>query len=350
MKIILLLLVLVTITFAQDSTTAPASGWGAYPVIYYTDQTNLAMGTYGIHYFTNPGSDYTSNINIALIYTLNKQIISEIGYAFYWRNSRLSGTVGYSKFPNIYYGVGPDSKVDDGEDYTDEGARLFLNLQNEIIDDLFAGVVYNFQSHAIVAREPGGEFASGELPGTDTPYSVSGMGLSVDYDTRDNVNYTTNGSFLQFKYIYYAGFLGSDFDHGWYDLDFRHFLPVGSDGVLGFQGTWNRVGSGSPILAYPVLGNDRLRGFSARYWDKNVLTLQAEYRHMIWGGFGAALFAGAGNVAPAMSDFSVSGLKYGAGFGLRYMALPDARLNLRIDIGIGSDNNSSVTFIAGEAF
>ena len=350
MKILLLLVILTAMLPAQDSTTSPASGWGAYPVIFYTDQTNLAMGGYGIHYFTLPGSQYTSNINLVLIYTLNKQIITEVAHAVYWRESRLTGMMGYNKFPNIFYGTGPDSKVDDAENYTDEGGRLFLNLQKEFIDDFFAGVVYNFQSHAVVAREADGQFAPGDLPGTAEPYMVSGLGLSVDYDTRDNVNYTTKGSFLQFKYIYYAGFLGSDFDHGWYDLDFRHFLQIGTDGVLCFQGTWSQVTSGAPILAYPVLGNDRLRGFAARYWDKNALTIQAEYRQMIWGGFGAALFAGAGNVAPEMSAFSISGMKIGGGFGLRYMALPDAKLNLRIDVGIGSDNNSSVTFIAGEAF
>lgn len=341
---------LTTVIFAQDSTATSGSGWGAYPVVFYTDQTNLAMGVYGIHYFTNPGIDYTSNINMVLVYTLNKQIITEFAHAIYWQDSRLTGMVGYNKFPNIYYGIGPDSQVDDAEDYTDEGARLFLNWQKEFLDNFFAGVVYNFQSHAIVQREPDGAFASGDLPGTAAPYLVSGMGVSLDYDSRDNVNYSMQGAFLQFKYIYFAGFLGSDFDHGWYDLDFRKFFPVGTNGVLGFQGTWSRVTSGAPVLAYPVLGNDRLRGFSARYWDKNVMTVQAEYRQLIWGGFGATVFAGAGNVAPAMSDFSVSGLKYGGGFGLRYMALPEAKLNLRIDIGIGSDNNSSITFIAGEAF
>ena len=84
--------------------------------------------------------------------------------------------------------------------------------------------------------------------------------------------------------------------------------------------------------------------------DKNLLTLQAEYRMNILEKLGLVFFAGMGDVANRFSDFNPSEFKFGAGFGFRYTILPENKLNLRFDFGIGTHANSSMTFLPGEAF
>jgi hypothetical protein len=84
--------------------------------------------------------------------------------------------------------------------------------------------------------------------------------------------------------------------------------------------------------------------------DKNLLTLQAEYRMNILEKLGLVLFAGMGDVANHFSNFNPAEFKFGAGFGFRYSILPENKLNLRFDFGIGTNGNSSMTFLPGEAF
>ncbi len=339
-----------SILFGQSEADSASSGWGVYPVTYYTDQTNLAFGVYGMHYFKNDQAQHTSNINTVAIYTLRKQIILEFGAQLYWQQNRMLGTVNYMKFPNTFYGIGNNTEVEDAEEYTDEGAQLNLNYQQQVMPNLFIGLAYNVQSHALVSTEPDGQLTTGLYTGTEKPFIISGAGLSLDFDTRDHVNFPLSGSFFRATWLYYTKTIASDYNFIRYEIDLRHFLPLFSNGILGFQGTWTQVTNGAPILVYPVLGDDRLRGFSARYWDKNLLTLQMEYRQMIWGHFGFVLFAGMGDVSDKISHFKMNAMKFGAGFGLRYMVLPDAKFNLRIDFGIGTYNNSSLTFLVGEAF
>jgi len=336
--------------YSQSDADSTASGWGAYPVVYYTDQTNLAFGVYGMHYFKNDQAKHTSNINSVAIYTLRKQIILEFGAQVYWQQRRLLGIINYMKFPNTFYGIGNDTKTEDSEEYTDEGAQFNLNYQQEVLSDLYLGLTYNLKSHALVSIEPDGQLSTGFYPGTDGPFKISGVGVSLDFDTRDHVNFPSKGSFLRATWLYNTKTLASDFNFIRYEIDLRHFIPLFSSGILGFQGTWTQVTSGAPILSYPVLGDDRLRGFAARYWDQNLLTLQMEYRQMFWGNLGFVLFAGMGDVSDRINHFQMKTMKFGVGFGLRYMVLPDAKFNLRVDFGIGTYDNSSLTFLVGEAF
>ncbi|TFH01056.1 MAG: hypothetical protein E4H13_05900, partial [Calditrichales bacterium] len=47
-------------TYAQTARGDSAvSGWGVYPIIFYTDQTSLAMGGHAVHYFKGQGDAHT---------------------------------------------------------------------------------------------------------------------------------------------------------------------------------------------------------------------------------------------------------------------------------------------------
>ena len=93
-----------------------------------------------------------------------------------------------------------------------------------------------------------------------------------------------------------------------------------------------------------------MRGYyDGRYRDRHLLAFQAEYRLPVWGKFGLVGFAGLGRVAPTLGGLDFSGLKYSAGFGLRFKIAPREGANLRIDWAFGQ-GTSGVYFTAGEAF
>jgi outer membrane protein assembly factor BamA len=337
--------------FSQEIKPADnISGWTGYPVIFYTSRTNFAFGGYGIRHFKYDGSPHNSTISSALVYTLKGQIMTQLAGKFYWPEYRLKADIDYLKFPDTFYGIGNNTPATNAEDFSTERIGLDLNFQKEFLSNLYIGFLYDFEKHNLRETEPGGILSQRVLPGTQGAFNLSGLGFSVNYDTRDHVVYCCHGSYFEFNWTFYDNAIGSDYRFMEYYLDLRHYFRVNKNGVLAFQGTYNRVSGYAPIQAYPVLGDDRLRGFSARYMDKNLLTLQAEYRMSILKKLGLVFFAGMGDVANRFSDFNPSEFKFGAGIGFRYTILPENKLNLRFDFGIGTHANSSMTFLPGEAF
>ena len=326
------------------------SGWGGYPVLFYTNRTGVALGAYGTHFFKNMGTPHKSTTSLALVYTLKSQIITQLSGQFYWADYRLKTDIDYLKFPDTFYGIGNDTKDEDAEDFTTERVGFELNFQKQVMANLYLGIAYDFERHDLIETDPEGTLVEKKLPGTQDIFNLSGVGFSINYDTRDHVIYCCNGSYFEFYWNMYDNITGSDYSYMEYYLDLRHYLQFTGNGIFAMQGTFTRVAGNAPIQAYPVLGDDRLRGFSARYRDKNMVTLQAEYRLGLWEDFGVAFFAGMGDVADHFNKFNFSEFKFGAGFGIRYMILPGNKLNLRIDIGFGTHGNSSMTFLPGEAF
>ena len=51
-------------------------------------------------------------------------------------------------------------------------------------------------------------------------------------------------------------------------------------------------------------------------------------------------FAGCGQVAHEFEKISLKELKPSAGFGIRFALIPEQKVNLRIDLGMGKDDSS----------
>ena len=65
---------------------------------------------------------------------------------------------------------------------------------------------------------------------------------------------------------------------------------------------------------------------------------------------GGVAFAGFGDVAPEVSKYNFKELKYVFGLGGRFQAVKDEKLNLRLDLGIGTDGQYAFYFSVKEAF
>ena len=75
-----------------------------------------------------------------------------------------------------------------------------------------------------------------------------------------------------------------------------------------------------PFYLKPWIGGPReLRGFrNYRFYDDNVLVLNAEYRWEAFSGLDMALFFDAGQVAAKKEDFALDRMETAAGFGFRF--------------------------------
>lgn len=334
-----------------DTTLLQNHGWlYVVPVLAYTPETRFIGGISAGRYYRldkHPDSR-PSTTTPTFLYTANQQTIIWLPVDIYWQQDTMHamGGLNYSNYPDKFFGIGNETSADDEEDYTPRTFSFDATVQKMILPNLYFGGKYEVATGKLVEVEPGGLLDSGLIPGSEGG-TISGLGLVADLDNRDDIFFPSGGTYLTAAATVYDGALGSDFDYTRYDLNLRQYFGLFSRNVLALQG-WITTTSGTPpFQAMPRL---TLRGyFEGRYRDLNQILFQADYRSMVWGRLGLALFAGAGQVAPAVRDFSSAGFWTAYGFGLRFQVGGQERVNIRIDFGFG-ENDSGTYLMIGEAF
>jgi len=78
--------------------------------------------------------------------------------------------------------------------------------------------------------------------------------------------------------------------------------------------------------------------------------LQAEVRHELFWRVGGVVFAGMGDVASGLGDFSWNTNRFIYGLGGRFQALKDEKMNIRLDIGFTDNGQSAFYLSVREAF
>ncbi|HXG34597.1 MAG TPA: BamA/TamA family outer membrane protein [Bryobacteraceae bacterium] len=113
----------------------------------------------------------------------------------------------------------------------------------------------------------------------------------------------------------------------------RRVIALRAKSALTFPGRGQNV----PFYLQPTLGgSEDLRGFRPfRFYDDNVLVLNAEYRWETFSGLDAALFFDAGKVFPRRSQLNLHDLEASAGFGLRFNV--NNSVFLRVDVGFSHE-------------
>jgi len=342
----------------QETGTVPEqkrSGILFIPVLYYTPETKTAFGVAAQYYYRERGSEMSgrpSTIVPAVIYTQKNQIMADISGQLYWKREtyRLDGELGYSKYPDKFYGIGNDTPEDAEEDLTPRYINLRVNVQRRVYSELNLGLGYEFQHSKLLEVEEGGLLDAGSVSGSDGG-TVSGAGIFASWDTRDNIFYPSSGSYHQLSASVFGSALGSDFSFNRYQLELRQYLGMLSH-VLALQGQVT-IATGTPPLQQLALfgGGDLMRGYyEGRYRERSMIAFQAEYRVVpIWWRLGLAAFAGLGDVAHDVGDFRLSDFNYSLGGGIRYLLSREEGITVRLDFGLG-EGSSGVYITLGEAF
>jgi hypothetical protein len=310
--------------------------------VIYTPETRFGGGVGGIHAFhsgDHDTEDRPNSISISTKYTQNEQYTIQLTPRFYLKGEKyyLWSDVLYQKFPFKFYGLGNKTSDDMEENYTPKEIRIWANLRRKIHRELRFGVQYNFENTNIVEVEENGLLASGDIEGGDVGKS-SGVGVMLDWDSRNREFSATSGGFYQASFMIYRDGLGSDFDFTRYALDLRHHLPILPSHTLALNGLLEFSTGEPPFQKLALLGGRfRMRGYyEGRHRDRNMITFQAEYRIVpVWWRFGVVGFLGVGNVSRDVDDFKLKEFKAAGGFGFRYQFNPDEGVNLRADFAFG---------------
>jgi outer membrane protein assembly factor BamA len=184
-------------------------------------------------------------------------------------------------------------------------------------------------------REAGAQLANGSVAGSAGGRSI-GLGAFLVLDTRDEVFYPMQGTLIRLESRLYGRMLGADFGFTQHRLNARRYLRLFGAHVLAVQGVLRLSTGTPPFQMLPGVG-EIVRGYpSMRYADRHLLAVQAEYRitPLVWR-FGLAIFAGAGQVAPALGDVAWRRFHAAYGAGLRVQIIRSEGINVRWDFGFG---------------
>ncbi len=306
-----------------------------FPYCYYSLDTKFgAGGRIGLYNKNNSSSTY---FNIFVSQLLQYEILfaNEI-YINKWKHIE---KMKLSQFPDECFDIGNNSN-NTSFPYSDFYFWSLISTQKLLKHNVFFG--FEFEARI---EKVGNSFPD-DLVGNSNWYCI-GIGLRLDYDTRDNVFYASKGSYINFTFKYFAPF-DKVITYKRVVVDYRKFIYLFKNNILGIQ-TWMDLSSGkTPFQLLPSVG-DALRGYAvSRYKDNDCGIFQIEDRYTFWKRLGFVAFIGAGDVFN-FNDFEYKFIKIAGGCGIRFR-LNDEKVNLRLDYSINRQKESAVYFSIGEQF
>ncbi|MBU0674513.1 MAG: BamA/TamA family outer membrane protein [Proteobacteria bacterium] len=327
--------------------------WAAFPVIASSPETGMMLGGMLFHFrpVEVPGQQ-ASTIDLMAFGTTKGQygltfspniLLASGAY-------RINAVVGGSLWKANYYKPGNDSP-DLSEKYEVTSLTGNLTLERRWFDSLVFDLL-GFYDKSEIDVATGGMLATGQVLGTKDGTYV-GLGMGGGYGTRDNTNAPTCGVVARYRYVKYAEGFGSDLDFSLQNVELRYYRKIGwrKDSVLALAVDVKGADGEVPFryLSSPD-GTMILRGIeNGRYRDRDMISLQSEYRFPIYKKISGTVFVEAAQVAPRLGDLEINEFKSSLGSGFRYALNQDQRFNIRADVA-WVDNGIGVIVNIREAF
>jgi outer membrane protein assembly factor BamA len=327
---------LASTAYAQNTQTENTSGgsYGAapFPIVAYFPETSLMLGVGSVFYHEPETGTKIDSLKILAYYTLKKQYEVHTEARIYLANDRFLFTAdnSASKYPDEYYGVGPDTPSSSKEHYTPIIIPASGSFLVKIISEIYLGPTYEYRYNHILSSDNDGAIEKG-IPGSGRTIS-SGAGGTLECDLRSGGLNPSSGFYAKISALRFSKQYGSDHTFTTVESDFRGYIPL-FYGTIGLQAVCEAAQGDIPFYYYPTLGKDTiLRGYlRGRYIEHRMAAMQAEYRFPLYNRVGGTLFGGAGEVAENFKQFGKHPRAAG-GVGLRFMIDTKQKINIRADI------------------
>ena len=188
------------------------------------------------------------------------------------------------------------------------------------------------------------------LAGMDRHTWNVGVGVSVLYDTRDNLTNPHRGIYVNLKQMFRPRFLGNDYAFSTTEFRFDAYQRPWKGAILA-EDVRTKFNFGNPSWGMmSLLGNSNsMRGYyEGRYRDKHKMEATVELRQHVWKRNGVVVWAGAGTVFPKFSALRSDHILPNVGMGYRWEFKKN--VNVRLDYGFGKSGQSGFLFNINEAF
>lgn len=252
----------------------------------------------------------------------------------------------YNSLP--FYGQGPESEKIRRTNYRLENTvadgMVGVHINRFVRTGFSSGYMWNNVGPGQDNRYASSEvvFRPAQAAGIDKQTNFFRWGAFAQLDFRDSKAGPRQGGNYSVRYDSY-----NDRDqrlHGFQrvDLEGQQYLPVfNKRRVFVLRGrvvmTKHDDDQTVPFYLQSVLGGSQdLRGFRPyRFYDENMMVMNAEYRWEVFSGMDMAIFADAGKVARRRSDLDFKNLESAVGFGMRFNARNATFI--RIDVGFSHE-------------
>lgn len=247
-----------------------------------------------------------------------------------------------------YYGPGPDSAKTGRSDYRMEDTFYDATAGIRPLRYLNLGMTGGYlQVNVGPGTAP--RYISAEkiytpftTPGIDRQANFLRGAVFLQFDYRDTPGAPRQGGNYLVRYSQFSDRKFNLYSFRRLDVDLQQYIPLFyKRRVIALRAmstlTDTDRGQSVPFYLEPVLGgSDDLRGFrNFRFYDRNKMALNGEYRWEIFSGLDMALFADAGKVFPSRGQLNLANLKTAYGFGFR--AHSTASVVMRIDVGFSRE-------------
>lgn len=265
---------------------------------------------------------------------------------------RLTAGVGRADFNLRFYGIGnAQGKNDRAIKFNQQADVIYAELLRKVAANQYAGLVLWQMDSRVSPRFDRAAPDSVALPSLDLETRLLGPGLSYEFDTRDNEQWPSRGSYASANLRWSLDAFGADREYGQIKVHYNHYQPMGQRGVLAWRASACGTSRHAPFFQLCQFGaNSDLRGYeTGQYRDRTLLAAQGEYRLQFSPRWGAVAFAGVGGVGHDLDDYRMDELLPAAGVGLRFKASLAYDVNVRVDYARGKDSDG-LYFAIGEAF
>lgn len=253
---------------------------------------------------------------------------------------RITAVAGGGRVNNAYQdflGTGLPANTQDNLRFSIANAswRFFPNL--------YAGVQVAAANYVVTGDDP---FSQEILNRANlTGFASVGLGLLVQYDTRDNVNSPTRGRSLKLSNLAFSERLGGDVSFDNYVAQGKAFAHFGDGhvlaGYLDNRWTMDAPSSGQASV--------QLRGYTqGQYLGESMSSAEVEWRHHLSTRWGAKAFAGVawlyGGDSPSLGSYPSAGL------GTYFVLRPQDGMVLCLEGALGKEGNYGIYLRFGHSF
>ncbi len=328
-----------------------------FPVIVKSPEYLWGAGVAGTYVFNlwKDSTTRTSNIKNVSFYTLRNQLVFASDGTVYSPNENyiFHFIASFSHFPDRFWGLGNETPVENQEKYSISQFDIYPQILRKVFSDFYLGVSYEFQNIYNFEYNTDGTslFDAQNIVGRHGG-KISGAGLLVTWDSRNNAFSPSKGFYMQYYLGDYNHTIGSDFNFTIHNMDMRKYIGLRKDRVLAFQLNIISTVGNTPVRDLANIGSSSyMRGYyEGRFTDRSMVAFQAEFRVPVTQKWGFTTFAGVGRVGSSLADaLQFVSLKPSFGIGLRYALRPKEKLNLRVDAGFGKQSQGTYINI-GESF
>jgi outer membrane protein assembly factor BamA len=327
----------------------------AIPLITYAPETRWGFGITGQYLFRFK-KDSTLNPSIVgatFLYTLNKQYIVNPNWDLFFKQNkyRITGAFVYQRYPDSFFGIGNRTLENNREWFSSDYLLLKIRMVSRLPKNFFIGPQLRFEKTYNMKTDAAGIFEQQSVSGRNG-YTATGAGLSLIYDTRDNVLFPFRGAYVVLSHHSYPFWLRTDYPLTNINLDARYYWNLTRSHIIALNGYANFNFGTTPFKMQAMLGGQNImRGyFMGRYRDNFALVAQMEYRFPIWWRFIGVGFASIGDVFNDWNALSTKDMKVSGGFGLRWTVDAKERINIRFDAAWGRFHSRGFYLSLTEAF